>query len=221
MTAGVHHHVSDDLLMSYAAGSLGEGWSLAVATHVALCPACRDRLRAAEAVGGALLETLDDAAVAPGALDSVLARVARPKPAGSHPVRPAAGVEDPMLYPEPLRGYLERLGRPTWRKLGGQVAEIRIPTGDSGTTCRLLRIAAGAAVPEHGHRGLELTLVLRGRFRDGSQCFARGDIEQSDESVQHQPVAEPGEDFICLAVTDAPLRFRDWLPRLLQPVLRI
>jgi putative transcriptional regulator len=27
------HHVADDLLIDYAAGSLAEGWSLAVATH--------------------------------------------------------------------------------------------------------------------------------------------------------------------------------------------
>ena len=43
-------HLSDALLLDYAAGSLTEGWSLAVATHLALCPACRSRALAAEAV---------------------------------------------------------------------------------------------------------------------------------------------------------------------------
>ena len=32
----IQHHVSDDLLLEYAAGGLDEGSSLLVATHVAL-----------------------------------------------------------------------------------------------------------------------------------------------------------------------------------------
>ncbi|MEQ8255670.1 MAG: transcriptional regulator, partial [Roseovarius confluentis] len=37
----------------------------------------------------------------------------------------------------------------------------------------------------------------------------------------HTPVAEVGADCICLAVTDAPLRFRGFIPRIAQPFLRI
>jgi len=76
-------------------------------------------------------------------------------------------------------------------------------------------------VPDHGHRGLELTLVLQGAFADASDTFARGDVEIADEAVEHIPVALAGADCICLAATDAPLRFRGWIPRLAQPLLRI
>jgi putative transcriptional regulator len=34
-------------------------------------------------------------------------------------------------------------------------------------------------------------------------------------------VATPEEDCICLAVTDAPLKFRSWFMRLVQPVIGI
>jgi len=51
-------------------------------------------------------------------------------------------------------------------------------------------------------------------FADDSGRFARGDVETADADLVHQPVAEPGEDCICLAVTDAPLRFRSPLARL-------
>lgn len=77
------------------------------------------------------------------------------------------------------------------------------------------------AVPEHSHRGLELTMVLQGAFSDEVDHFARGDVETADSDLHHMPVADLGEDCICLAVTDAPLRFRAWLPRLAQPFLRI
>ena len=45
--------------------------------------------------------------------------------------------------------------------------------------------------------------------------------EIADEADQHTPVAEAGCDCICLAATDAPLRFRGMMPRLLQPIFRI
>ncbi|MNL80010.1 Anti-sigma-E factor ChrR [compost metagenome] len=76
-------------------------------------------------------------------------------------------------------------------------------------------------MPEHSHGGRELTLVLAGSFYDGTGRFARGDIEEADETLQHQPVADEGEDCICLAVTDAPLKFRSWLLRMVQPILGI
>jgi putative transcriptional regulator len=63
--------------------------------------------------------------------------------------------------------------------------------------------------------------VLQGAFRDESSRFARGDVEIATSADQHSPIAELGGDCICLAVTDAPLRFTALLPRLLQPLFRI
>jgi putative transcriptional regulator len=58
----------------------------------------------------------------------------------------------------------------------------------------------------------------------GSDCsgqFARGDVETASDDLDHQPVAGMGEACICLAATDAPLRFTTLLPRLMQPFFRI
>jgi putative transcriptional regulator len=76
-------------------------------------------------------------------------------------------------------------------------------------------------MPDHSHHGTELTLVLKGAFQDEDGYFARGDIEIADSDVQHIPVADIHEDCICLAVTDAPLRFTGLMPRILQKFLRI
>ena len=88
-------------------------------------------------------------------------------------------------------------------------------------TVRLLQIPAGAAMPDHGHCGTELTLVLKGAFRDDDGHFGRGDIEIANEDLHHTPIAEDGEDCICLAATDAPLRFRGLIPRIVQPFVGI
>ncbi len=230
----VRHHVSDALLVAHAAGTLSVGWSIAIASHVALCPACRRRVGQAEAVGAALLDAAEPAAVAPGSLDTVLRRLRAPGAASNEALNRElasslpflAAVDAPPLdpalamFPPPLRRYLGPAG-PAWRKLGTTAHHMLVPTGDRQTKVRLLKIGAGTPVPTHGHRGLELTLVLSGSFRDGEVLFGRGDIEEADESVEHQPVATPEADCICLAVTDAPLRFKSLIGKLLQPFLRI
>jgi putative transcriptional regulator len=63
--------------------------------------------------------------------------------------------------------------------------------------------------------------VLAGSFYDQGAWFRRGDVEEADATIEHQPAAGPEEACICLAVTDAPLRFRSLLPRLAQPFLGI
>ena len=84
-----------------------------------------------------------------------------------------------------------------------------------------MRIKAGTAMPLHSHDGHELTLVLAGGFSDDDKHFLPGDVAVADASVNHRPVADPGEDCLCLAVTDAPLRLTGPFGRLLNPILRI
>ena len=64
-------------------------------------------------------------------------------------------------------------------------------------------------------------MVLQGAFEDETARFGPGDVEIGDDALNHTPVADVGADCICLAVTDAPLRFEGWLPRMLQPFLKI
>lgn len=218
----IRHHVSDDLIVSYAAGALAEGWSVAVATHLALCPACRRRLATAETVGGELLGAMTAEPVSEESWKAVRARLdpRSDAPATRPPATPAGNGE--ARLPEPLRSYVGGdIDSLRWRSLGRGASQIHIKTADSGTKVRLLRIPAGKPVPEHGHGGRELTLVLSGQFRDGDAVFARGDIEDADGDLTHQPIATPEADCICLAVTDAPLRFRSWLVRAVQPLLDI
>jgi putative transcriptional regulator len=139
--------------------------------------------------------------------------------AGTERERPAPRKSG--LLPGPLRDYVGGdLESVRWRPIGMGVKQAILPTAKDATA-RLLYIPAGAAVPDHGHRGTELTLVLRGAFADETARFGPGDIEVANEAMDHMPVADIGADCICLAATDAPLRFRALMPRLAQPFLRI
>ena len=127
----------------------------------------------------------------------------------------------PGVLPGPVQDYVGGdLDAIKWRPVGMGVKQAILPT-TSDATARLLYIPAGCAMPDHGHKGMELTLVLQGAFQDDDDYFARGDVETADEHLHHTPVAAQGEPCICLAVTDAPLTFKGLIPRIAQPFLRI
>ncbi len=211
----IRHHIPDALLMAYAAGQLPEAFNLVVATHLSLCDDCRAQAAVFEAVGGAVLEAGSGIAMGDEALDRALARIDVP-PQAAEPVARAAGI-----FPAPLAGYVGGdLASVRWRRVGGGVRQAVLPTG-KGAVARLVVIPAGRAVPDHGHRGLELTLVLQGAFADASGRFDRGDVEISDDAIVHTPAALAGQDCICLTASEAPLRFQGLIARLAQPLLRI
>lgn len=211
----IKHHITDSLLMAYSAGQLPEAFNLVVATHLSMCDDCRAVLGGFDAVGGALIEGAEAAAVSDAALDATFAMIAAQKPVGNRPTR------DIGIFPDPLADYVGGdLSSVKWRALGMGVRQAILPTA-KGASVRLLHIPAGQAMPDHGHRGMELTLVLQGAFSDGTGRYNRGDVDVETETSQHTPVAEPGLPCICLSATDAPLRFTGFLPRILQPLFKI
>lgn len=214
----IKHHLTDQLLMAYAAGTLPEAFSLVVATHVSMCDACRSALGAHEAIGGAILEDAGSVELSSDALDACLAAIQALPP--SEPIEVDAIQRDDAL-PAPLSDYIAGgLDDVAWRPVGFGVKQAILPTSKEATV-RLLYIPGGAEVPDHGHHGTELTLVLQGAFRDEFDRFGAGDIEIADPDVEHTPVAEEGEACICLAASDAPLKFNSLIPKIAQPFLRI
>ena len=215
MMNDIKHHLTDALLIAYSAGSLPEGFNLVVATHISMCDECRARMHEFDAVGGAVMEAEPPMGLSDGSFAATLAKIA------NTPKVEAAAPKAKSDLPAPLQDYVGGdLADVKWCKVGGGVRQAILKT-DKSASVRLLHIPAGAQMPDHGHRGMELTLVLQGAFKDETDRFGAGDIEVASEDDHHQPVAEEGQDCICLAATDAPLRFNGWIPRIAQPFLRI
>ena len=212
----IKHHLSEDLLMRYSNGTLCEAFSLAVATHISMCDDCRAALESYEAVGGALLDVSEPEEMSDDSFESVMALIEK-EPAQTSQVTVRSESDIPSALSDYIGGSLKDV---KWRPIGLGVKQSLLKTSGN-STARLLYIPAGTAVPHHSHNGNELTLVLKGAFEDEVSRFGPGDVEMADEDLDHQPIAVEGEDCICLAVTDAPLKFQTFVHKLVQPFLKI
>lgn len=212
MSHSITHHPDGATLMSYAAGTLEEPLAAVVASHIAMCPVCRADVANLERVGAALMLAASprsgQAPLRPGnrPLDAIKAAAPRPER------------RDDLLPAQLMAAYDLTMERIPWRRLGPGVWHHRLPLSeDSEGDLRLLRIAAGRTMPDHGHGGAELTLMLAGSYSDVTGEYRRGDVQDIDEEIEHQPIVSKDADCICLIASVHPARFKSLLGRITQP----
>jgi putative transcriptional regulator len=214
------HHPPADLVFDYAAGSLPEPVSLAVASHLALCSDCAEVGHAIEDVGGALLEVVEPFDVADDALDAIMSRLDEPMAETTHT---AAEVDQAtrMVAPQPLLPYLGRgFEYLAWRRVGRMFEQAELVAA-GGFKAMLMRLKPGAVMPVHTHRGSECTLVLAGGYKDKGKQFLRGDFDFKDPSHEHQPIVDPDGECLCLVALDAPVKLTGTVSRFFNPLLKI
>lgn len=220
----VRHHLDNVTLLRYASGDLDEAFSVIVASHIAMCETCRHAARDAEAIGGNLLDELDQAELSPTTFDILMQKLEQDENSIKIDPQPVSGKgHEAADVPIPLQRLIgSTLENIPWKRVAPGIRRHMIePDRTSRSSLYMLEIAAGKAVPEHGHGGVEMTLVLSGAYRDQLGLFGPGDIADLDEDVEHQPKVEPGTPCICLVATEKPTRFKGFFSRMLQPLVGI
>ena len=181
------------LLLDYVAGSLLRGPAFVVGAHLALQPQARAVTQTFDSAGGALLDALEPVAIgAPTWLDRET---------------PADSANHALRHQDDVAHVLSSLDQGRWRRNLAGMLTMPVP----GCDVELLKLEAGRKVPEHGHKGLEITLVLSGALDDGDQLYRRGQMLVHDEDSEHQPSAASGSDCICLIAQTAPIRLKGTL----------
>lgn len=215
----MNHHATEETLMRYAAGTLAAGPSIVIQAHLAKCAACRARVAEFEAVGGAVLESMEPTALAPNALVAMRALIDADAAASRQPAPSAKAPEiDGIRLPDALRGC--EIG--PWRWVGPGRRMSRITAAhDPDANLILLKVGPGLALPDHGHVGKEFTYIVSGSYSDRFGQFCPGDLAEMDDDVEHQPIVDAGSECICLAALEGRMRFNGFFGRLLQPFVRI
>jgi putative transcriptional regulator len=207
----ITHHPAPESLMSCSAGSMPEAFAAVMASHIAMCPGCRKELSMMEQIGAVLLEAMTPTAIACEAEVTSMRDLQE-----RDELQPRSDGDVPAPLVRTLGTSLDRV---PWKRAGRGIWQHRIALSHEGSsTLRLIKVAAGLSLPEHGHRGSELTLVLRGAFRDARARYATGDVADVDEDIEHGPIADAEQGCICLVATDGKLRFKGRMARILQPL---
>lgn len=219
MTYSATIHPPEDLLWDYHCGRLSPGMRLTVRTHMEMCPQCRSELMLFDQIGGALLDDIEGVALSDNALDLAMARIERPEAP-----EPAATVKRPPFLegfdlPESVKSA--RITGRYWAAPGVWMAPVTFDEDVQGTKTYLMFVKRGMVMPEHTHRGREITLMLKGNYSDHGGTYRRGDFVLSDESICHSPAMGADEDCLCLVAQEGSILPTTWLGKLLQPFARI
>lgn len=98
----------------------------------------------------------------------------------------------------------------------GKLSRARIQLDENEIHTSLLHIEPGGGVPEHTHKGFELTLLLAGSFEDEHGKYVEGDFIMLDAQNQHHPVSHEG--CLCFTVANDALHFTQGINKLLNPI---
>lgn len=214
----VSHHPSEDLLASFATGTLDEAEHLVVAVHVAGCARCGRFVRAMEQLAAAALEDADPAPMVSGAFDLVISRILEPPKAGAPRPLPASGAAQDAGLPELLRRY--RIGKRRRVAPGVSMQPIEL-SGTGKARAFLLQSAPGTRMLEHSHLGTELTCVLKGSFSHQGGRYGPGDFDYGDDDVDHRPIVGDEGPCLCLVAMTGELRINGFFGRLISPFVRL
>jgi putative transcriptional regulator len=210
----ITHHPAPENLLTCSAGAMPEAYAAVMASHLDICPECRREVSVLESIGGVLLADLPPAALSH--LGKGASRVA---------ITSGAAVHDRKQtdVPRPIQRFVgATLDSVKWRRIVPGIWQHVIPlstSAKSNASLRLLKVAPGVALPDHGHSGSEMTLILQGAFRDNGKPYNLGDFIELDETAEHAPIADMSSGCICLVASEGRMKFRGLVARAAQRFL--
>jgi putative transcriptional regulator len=216
----------ETILLGYAAGLLDMAQNMAIAAHLSLSPAAREFVRACEAVGGCLIETeCAPISMKNQSIQNILARLydapskntAQQKQNAPRAIPIPADINMPE---DALDTVTCRPCRPpSWKKIMRGLEYYELPLECRRSHAQFIKAKPAAKMPHHGHRGVEITLVLDGGYSDEFGNYHRGDLIVMDSDMDHAANACREYGAVTLVVSSAPVRLNGFA-RLLNPFLR-
>ncbi len=217
----VSHHLTDETIQDYSAGSLTVPMETLVACHLTVCSQCRRKAEMAENIGGSMFNDMEPVAVGSSAMD-LLARAAMmpehsaPATATSKPTY--AGVPLPLARQLPTG--LEDL---EWRRIAPGIKQYNLSSQHRRYGAfQLLHLEPGVVLSAHSHNDRELTYLVQGSYTDEIGQFRAGDIADLDgHDETHQPVVDSEEPCIALIATQSPVNYSGVFGKIMQPFVGI
>ena len=219
----VSHHLTDETIQDYAAGSLSMPMETLVACHLTVCGHCRSRASTSDNIGGSLLVEVDPVEMSATASD-ILKRAAMAPAHGAGSMAPpvvkeVAGIPRPLarLLPE---GGMDQLD---WRRIAPGIKQHNLSSQHrKHGAFQLLHLEPGVRLSEHSHNDRELTYLVQGSYEDEIGHFQAGDIADLDGHEEaHRPVVNSEVPCIALIATHSPVNYSGVFGKIMQPFVGI
>ncbi|WP_340679773.1 ChrR family anti-sigma-E factor [Paraglaciecola sp.] len=217
----IKHHPSPSLLSNFSQGQLSASLSIGVSAHLELCNQCQRQVMQQEEI---VMRQLCDEDISDtnsdesdNMFDTMLNSITE---------------DDSELIPNhseirhinikgnnyALPRALQSVRLSNWLKFG-KLARAKIDLNEGQVHANLLHIEAGGGIPQHTHKGFELTLLLAGTFSDDRGNYVAGDFIWLNNTHTHSPETQSG--CLCYTVANDALHFTQGISKALNPIGRL
>lgn len=228
----VSFHPDAKFLTDFAAGNLPLSEAICVAAHLEFCSKCRSHVQQLSDLGAQLMARLEPQLAAADAAGSddrqgferLMQRIdagdtgvtVTPAPTPTGPARVSSA--NPLGLPRVVQKLAaDGLQNLKWAQFGKSLRIAPISIGEKSRETAIYDIKAGGRMPEHEHRGEEITVLLKGSFSDADGKYVKGDFVVRHAGERHQPTATLDTDCICLVSLEQPVRPSSFWYRLMEP----
>ncbi|NVK25497.1 MAG: cupin domain-containing protein [Gammaproteobacteria bacterium] len=220
----INHHPKFELIQAYVNGDLPASVSAAIKIHADMCPECQEKiLQLTEQVAEISFEKVEsdeDMSIELSEQDAdMLSQIlADAEFLQTDDVVTAEVAERFVMF----KGKNYKLPNVLANmEIGGvtnigKLARSRVLLDEGEIRTSLLHIEPEGSVPQHTHKGFEITLLLDGEFSDKSGTYVKGDFIMLDGQHEHQPVSDNG--CLCFTVVNDALHFTQGINKLLNPI---
>ena len=224
----IKHHPKFELIQAYVNGDLPASLSMGISIHAEMCPACQQKIaQLTEQVAESSfekeanqIENIDAASANEFASDisfdfeSMINNITL----SSEIDEMVESVSKTITFKSKTYQLPTVLNRIELGKTAniGKLSRTRLQLDEAEIHSSLLHINAGGGVPEHTHKGFELTVLLEGSFTDEKGEYVKGDFIMLDTSVKHNPISQEG--CLCYTVANDALHFTQGINKLLNPI---
>ncbi|MEE4244321.1 MAG: ChrR family anti-sigma-E factor [Kangiellaceae bacterium] len=228
----IKYHPTPQMLTSFAAGELPASLSIAVSIHSSMCSDCQENIDAetarlaekeftAATIGsdGAFegeqnTLVVDAYEFAEEQMAEIIANITADNDITEQNVNKQSSIKignETVVLPQPLAN----VSMGNWNSLG-KLSRSTLNLNEDHIHSHLLNIEPGGEVPAHTHKGFEVTLLLKGSFKDEMGEYNKGDFILLDGAHNHTPYTESG--CLCFTIADDALQFTQGIHKLFNPI---
>ena len=213
----IKFHPSNEQLSNFAEGLLPATEALMVSAHCDMCKHCMSKIEL-YTDANAELAIPDDFDSSFCDFGGMLAEITSKESKAGIVVEAKNEIIDldgkKFEIPRTLARFTHSMGN--WSHLVGKLWQAPIEIGGD-TVANFIYMEKGGGVPEHTHRGNEMTLVINGEFSDGIAEYDTGDFMMMTGDHVHTPSTNAEEGCLVFSIVDKPLYFTSGWARLINP----